>query len=125
MLVKFEQNHMVRNIQKFEVFGKKWLIIFEKVDAILEDISVTYIIIGCLKVHGPIFKIKFSVSLKNHHSKDVNSKFQLKRNYRLDLGKQFCLLQLPIPYCVQAIMVTTTGHVFINFFQTKQFLAVK
>ena len=30
MLVKFEQNRMVRNIQNFELFGKKWLIIFEK-----------------------------------------------------------------------------------------------
>ena len=31
MLVKFEQNRMVRNIQKFELFGKKWLTIIEKV----------------------------------------------------------------------------------------------
>ena len=29
MLMKFEQNRMVKNIQKFEVFGKKWLTIFE------------------------------------------------------------------------------------------------
>ena len=31
MLVKFEQNRMVRNIQNFELFDKKWLIIFGKV----------------------------------------------------------------------------------------------
>ena len=30
MQVKFEQNCMVRNIQKFELIGKKWLSIFEK-----------------------------------------------------------------------------------------------
>ena len=42
MLVKFEQNRMVRNIQNFELFGKKWLTIFEKsVDAILEEVPMT------------------------------------------------------------------------------------
>ena len=31
LLVKFEQNHMVRNKQNFERFGKNCLAIFEKV----------------------------------------------------------------------------------------------
>ena len=31
MLVKFEQNRMVRNTQNFELFGEKWLTIFEQV----------------------------------------------------------------------------------------------
>ena len=31
MLVKFEQNRMVRNVQNFDLFGKKWLTTFEKV----------------------------------------------------------------------------------------------
>ena len=31
MLVKFEQNRMVPTIQNFELFRKKWLIIFDKV----------------------------------------------------------------------------------------------
>ena len=31
MLVKFEQNCMVRTIQNFELFDKKWLTIFDKV----------------------------------------------------------------------------------------------
>ena len=31
MLMKFEQNRMVRTIQNFELFDKKWLTIFEKV----------------------------------------------------------------------------------------------
>ena len=35
MLVKFEQNCMVRTIQNIELFDKKWLTIC--VDAILED----------------------------------------------------------------------------------------
>ena len=31
MLVKFEQNHMVRTIQNYELFGKKkWLTFFER-----------------------------------------------------------------------------------------------
>ena len=42
MLVKFEQNRMVRTIQNIELFDKKWLTIFwQSVDAILEDFSVT------------------------------------------------------------------------------------
>ena len=30
MLVKFEQNRMVRTIQNFDLFDKKWLTIFDK-----------------------------------------------------------------------------------------------
>ena len=30
ILVKFEQNRMIQDIQKFDLFGKKWLKIFEK-----------------------------------------------------------------------------------------------
>ena len=42
MLEKFDQNRMVRNIQNFELFGKKWLTIFEResVDATLEEVPV-------------------------------------------------------------------------------------
>ena len=39
MLVRFEQNRMVRTIQNFELFDKKWLIQFDN-DAILKDVSV-------------------------------------------------------------------------------------
>ena len=46
MLVKFEQNRMVRSVQNFELFDKKWLTIFDKgVDAILEDVPVTETIV--------------------------------------------------------------------------------
>ena len=38
VLVKFEQNRMIQNIQNFDLFGKKWLAIFEKA---LKDVSVT------------------------------------------------------------------------------------
>ena len=41
MLVKFEQNHMVRTTQNTQ-FSKKWLTI----EAILDDVSVTITIIG-------------------------------------------------------------------------------
>ena len=39
--------------------------------------------------------------------------------------KQFCILQLPVPYGVSLIIVTITRHVFINIFQTEYFSAVK
>ena len=41
ILVKFEQTRMVGNIQNFELFGKNGYPFWEKVDAILEDVSVT------------------------------------------------------------------------------------
>ena len=63
--------------------------------------------------------------LKNHHSKDVNFKFQLKRSSRLDIRSNFFILQLPISYCVSLIMVTITRQVFTNIFQMEHFSAVK
>ena len=46
MLVKFEQNCMVRTIQTFELFDKKWLnCIGQSVGALLEDVSVTEAIV--------------------------------------------------------------------------------
>ena len=39
--------------------------------------------------------------------------------------KRFCILKLPISYCVSLIMVTITRHIFINFFQTEHLLEVK
>ena len=48
MLVKFEQNRMVQTVQNFEPLDNKWLTIFlQRVDAILEDVSVTEIIVWC------------------------------------------------------------------------------
>ena len=45
-MVKFEQNYMVRIIQNFVLFDKKWLNIFDKgVDAILEDVPLTETIV--------------------------------------------------------------------------------
>ena len=42
MLVKFEQNRMIRNVQKFEFFGKKMANhIWESVEPILEEVSLT------------------------------------------------------------------------------------
>ena len=72
------------------------------------------------------FKIKFSVSLKDHHSKDVNLKFQLKRSSRLDVGSNFVYFScLYISGYLSLIMVTINRQVFINFFQTEHFSAVK
>ena len=39
--------------------------------------------------------------------------------------KQFCILQLPVSYCVSLIMITITRHIFINIFQMELFSAVK
>ena len=45
MLVKFERNRMVPTIQNFEAFGKKGLTIFDSVNAILKDVTVTETIV--------------------------------------------------------------------------------
>ena len=48
MLVKFEQNRMVRTIENYEVFEKKVVNHFlQSVDAILEDVSVAATVIWC------------------------------------------------------------------------------
>ena len=48
MLVKFEQNRMVRAMQNFELFDKKMVNHFLKSDdAILEDVPVTETIVWC------------------------------------------------------------------------------
>ena len=71
--------------------------------------------------------LKFSslFHLKNHHSKGVNLKFQLKRSSRLDERSNFVYLMLPISYCISIIIITITWQVFINIFQTEHFSAVK
>ena len=73
-----------------------------------------------VKVHRPIFKNLgfFLFPLKNHHSKDVNFKFQWKWSSHLDVRSNF-LLQLLISYYVSLIMVTITicSHVFVNIYQ--------
>ena len=46
VLVKIEQNRMVRTIQIFELFDQKWFNHFlQSVDALLEDVSVTETIV--------------------------------------------------------------------------------
>ena len=46
--------------------------------------------VSFLKVHGPIFpKFNFIFDLKDHHTKDVNFKVQLKWSNRLDLVSNF------------------------------------
>ena len=69
-------------------------------------------------------KFSFLFHLKNHHSKDVNFKFQLKQLSGLGVRCNFvyCCLYL---ICVSLIMVTIIRHIFINIFQTENFLAVK
>ena len=52
-------------------------------------------------MHLECQSLKISVQLRNFS------------NYKY----QFCLLQLPIPYCVSLIMLTRSSHVFSNFLQ--------
>ena len=59
-------------------------------------------------------KFSFLFHLKNHHSKDVNFKFQLKRSSHLDEANFVYCMELPTSYCVSSIMVTITRHIFIN-----------
>ena len=59
MLVKFKQNHMVRTIQNFELFDKKWLTIFDIFDAILKDVSVTETIVWCQIINVKTIIIKY------------------------------------------------------------------
>ena len=47
MLVKSEQNRIVQTVQNFELFDKHWLTIFDSVEAILENVSVTETIVWC------------------------------------------------------------------------------
>ena len=68
-------------------------------------------------------KFSFLFHLKNHYSKDVNFKFQLKQSSRLEIRSNFVYCSC-LYLTVSLIMVTITSHVFINIFQTEHFLAV-
>ena len=71
------------------------------------------------------FKITFLFNLKNHNSKDVNFKFQLKRSSRLDVRSNFVYIaDAYILYYVSLITVTLTRHVFTNIFKTARFSPV-
>ena len=80
-----------------------------------------------LKVHAVvIFKIKLHVPVSFEESSLQGCKFKIS----VKTGKPFvCSSNFVycscLPYCVSLIMVTITGHIFINFFQMKQFSAVK
>ena len=69
-------------------------------------------------------KFSFLFHLKDHTQR---CKFKISVETFKPSGcrKQFYILQLPISYCVSLIMVTITGHIFINIFQTEHFSAVK
>ena len=54
MLVKFEQNRMVRTIRNFDLFDKKWLtilIFWQIVDTILKDVFVAKTIVWCYTIN--------------------------------------------------------------------------
>ena len=62
VLVKFEQNRMVRNIQKFELLNRKpslFKVTFGQIfDAILEDVYVAETIVECFNInHLSAFQI--------------------------------------------------------------------
>ncbi len=78
-----------------------------------------------LKVPGPISQNGDNYS--NDASSPKKSWFQIsvKSVKPFWHKKRWCILQLPIPYCVSLIMVTITSHIFINIFQTVHISAVK
>ena len=69
MLVQFEQNRMVQNIQNFELFRKKWLTILERVDAILKDVkNLKTTIFQCYKIYSNptrVTRLKFAPNMAN------------------------------------------------------------
>ena len=50
ILIKFEQNRKVQTIQKFVLFDKKWLTIFDNVLTPFWNISVTETFVWCLTI---------------------------------------------------------------------------
>ncbi len=78
-----------------------------------------------LKMPGPISQN--GVFYSNDASSLKKSWFQISIKSIKPFGRmmRLCILQLPIPYCISLIMVTITGHIFIQIFQTVQFSALK
>ena len=61
MLVKFEQNRMVRTVEDTELFDKKMVHNFwQRVDAIFKDVSVTETIVLCLTINVKIIIFQYS-----------------------------------------------------------------
>ena len=77
-----------------------------------------------LKVHGPIFQIYFSVSFEESSLQRCKSEISVETVKLFRCKKQFCILQLPVSYCV-SLIDTITRHIFINIFQMECFSAVK
>ena len=60
-------------------------------------------------------RFSFLFHLKNHLSKDVNFKFQLKQSSRLDVQTiLYIYCSCPYLYCVSLIMVTITRHFILS-----------
>ena len=70
---------------------------------------------------------KFSSLISFEESSLQRRKFQIITETIKPFGftNQFCILQLPISYCVSLIMVTITRHVFTNIFQMEHCSAVE
>ena len=66
-------------------------------------------------------KFSFLLHLKNHHIKDININFWLNQSSHLDVTEQFCILQLPISYCVNLITVTIIRHIFLCILRMEHF----
>ena len=79
-----------------------------------------------LKVVQSYFsKFTSGFHLKNHHTKDVKFQISVETVKPFGFMKQFCILQLPISYCVSLIIVPITRQVSTNIFQPEHFSAVK
>ena len=67
-----------------------------------------------LKCSQPYFQNKVSVSFENSSLERWKCKISVKTVKPFGCTKQFCILQLPISYCVSLIMISITRHVFID-----------
>ena len=66
----------------------------------------------------------FSVSFKESLLQRSKFKNSVETVNPFVITMHFCILQLPISYCVSLTMVTITSYGFINIVQTEHFSAV-
>ena len=101
MLVKFEQNRIVQTTQNFELLMKKQVFynhFRQRVDAILEDISVAKFIVKCYAFN--LKTIIFQCSKKLRHSDTCNQVQSCTKHGRPDQTQQELTVALNVYVCI-------------------------
>ena len=78
---------------------------------------------GLLEGHRPIFQNSVFSFIRRITLQRYKFKISVEMVKLVGCTNQFCILQLPIPYCVCLTMIKITRHVFINIFQKEHFSA--